>query len=49
MFQNPTLERTKVHLTWCRDNIKQKYFPEKRSWLFEGKTSLDMRTDMALM
>jgi RNA-directed DNA polymerase len=29
------------HPTWGRDKIKQKYFPEKRSWLFQGKVYQD--------
>ena len=29
------------HPTWGRDKIKQKYFPEKKSWLFEGKVYQD--------
>lgn len=29
------------HPTWGRDKIKQKYFPEKRSWLFKGKVYQD--------
>jgi RNA-directed DNA polymerase len=29
------------HPTWGRDKIKQKYFPEKKSWLFKGKVYQD--------
>nr|YP_009040977.1 ORF533 [Tetraphis pellucida]AIB08432.1 ORF533 [Tetraphis pellucida] len=29
------------HPTWGRDKIKQKYFPEKRSWFFQGRVYQD--------
>ena len=29
------------HPTWGRNKIKQKYFPEKKSWIFQGKAHQD--------
>lgn len=29
------------HPTWGRDKIKLKYFPERRSWIFQGKAHQD--------